>query len=142
MPIADGELVVTVGGETLTAATPLTIYLGRSYQVAITRTGNSTFRGILARLDGGDSSIDTTEAFSLREGETDLQISDPCVTGERVRPDFLLEFAVDTKCLYDILPWPLFAAGWRCYSYESEKKRRECSFGWSSTSRLTTLQWI
>ena len=74
--IADGNMTVTIDGQGVGEIGPLTT--GVSYEVKIARTGG-TFRGVLARFNGGNSRIDTTAVMSLAAGYEDLQLSQPCL---------------------------------------------------------------
>ena len=76
LPISDGNVTVTIDGQDVGAIGPLTT--GVSYEVKIARTGG-TFRGVLARVNGGNSRIDTTAVMSLSAGYEDLQLSQPCL---------------------------------------------------------------
>lgn len=78
LPIADGGLNITIDGEALVPGQTKQVVVGRSYEVVI--SSNGFFRGVLARISGGNAQIDTTASFSLVQGDTLLQISNPCVT--------------------------------------------------------------
>lgn len=76
LSIADGNMMVTINGRDIGAIGSLTT--GVSYKVTIARTGG-TFRGVLARVNGGDSKLDTTSVMSLAAGNKDLNVSQPCL---------------------------------------------------------------
>lgn len=76
LSIAQGNMTVTIDGQDIATFGPLTT--GVSYRVTITRTDGDGFRGVLARVNGGDADIDTTTVMSLEDGEQDLQIAEPC----------------------------------------------------------------
>eukprot|EP00977_Amphora_coffeiformis_P024027 scaffold14974_cov195-Amphora_coffeaeformis.AAC.34 len=101
LSIAEGNMTVTINGKAIGAIGSL--MTGISYEVTIARTGG-TFRGVLARVNGGDSDLDTTSVMSLAAGDKDLNISQPCLAEgkHQSNPFFLLR-----------------AQGWWSDSYQS-----------------------
>lgn len=81
--LSSGGITVTIGGTTLAVGTPLTLETGTPYMVTV--TGASNWRGIMARLGGGQAGIDTSLALSLLAGETELQENQNCPGTVRVR---------------------------------------------------------
>lgn len=78
--IAEGGLTITIGGETLEEGTPLDLVVGDTYEVTIST--ESSFRGVLARMAGGDAGVDTLGLFTVVDGDTSLQVSSFCDAAE------------------------------------------------------------
>lgn len=76
--IDQGGIAFSIGGRDLSTESAFEIETGVLYEVVIST--DTFFRGVLAIIDGGDSAIDTTDAFTLADGESDLQISSICLT--------------------------------------------------------------
>jgi hypothetical protein len=80
--LSAGAVTVTIGGETLAVGTPITLETGTPYMVTV--TGASNWRGIMARLGGGQAGIDTSSALSLLAGETLIKENTNCPGSVRV----------------------------------------------------------
>lgn len=74
--IAQGNLTIAIDGQPLVTGDPVDLVTDQVYEVVVETP--AFFRGVLARISGGDAEVDTTPVFQLFEGETDLKISDAC----------------------------------------------------------------
>lgn len=116
--IADGLFNVTIDGVTLSVDTPLNLSTGSTHDVTVSTS--AFFRGILARIGGGDANVSTTTVFTVADDDPDLQISDDCL---QLGVSYIIYRAHTRleadKCLTLGLA-DSFNAGGRSYPYKSK----------------------
>lgn len=61
--IAEGSITITIGGNKLELGKQFGLLVGQEYDVTISKP--TPFKGIMARLSGGDADIDTSTVFNL-----------------------------------------------------------------------------
>ena len=90
--LAAGDIVVEIDGLPLsTDDQVLDFWTGQTYNVTISRRQpNAFFRGVMARINGGEANVDASLALSIVEGDPDLQpnqfcLDDPELVGTRKR---------------------------------------------------------
>eukprot|EP00977_Amphora_coffeiformis_P003052 scaffold575_cov186-Amphora_coffeaeformis.AAC.19 len=74
--IEEGNLNVTINGEPIVVGTPVELFTGETYEVTISTA--TFFRGLLARLAGGDAGVDTLGLLSVAEGDINFAVSSAC----------------------------------------------------------------
>lgn len=77
--IAEGGITVTIDGVELTPDVALDFFTSDTYVYNVTISTTSFFRGVMARIDGGDDNVDASETLTIVEGDQDLKENSFCV---------------------------------------------------------------
>ena len=72
----DGAISVTIGGVELEPGKPLGVLINTDLTFKVTT--RQEFKGIMARISGGDENVNTKEVFILRDDDLDLKINSEC----------------------------------------------------------------
>ena len=96
--IAEGALSITIDGEPLVEGTPLDLLVGATYEVTIAT--DSFFRGVMARMAGGDAEVDTLGLFEVATDDINLQVSTPCTAAG-------VSIAVSCACMAKLIRYTI-----------------------------------